>query len=104
MTKDEMLKERDRLAKEHATWTRYPLRLDGSVNETTHRNETMELSFRFGFDAALKLMERERVKPLRDALKDASDTIHGEFCGSGQHHPLCKPLLETLSQVEEWHE
>lgn len=55
MTREEMLKERDRLA---STYVRGHFQAD-----------TRAQCFRAGFSAAMELMERERVKPLREACE-----------------------------------
>ncbi len=45
------------------------------------------------YDAALKDAEM-----LVEALEAACETIHGEFCGFGTHHPLCAGPREALAK------
>lgn len=106
MTKDEMLKERDRLA-EH---------LDKTKSLHVHMDYTVSKAFIDGFNAALELIERERVNPLRDAAVKAlgalSDSRHHGFSlwpeGKNciQVGQACSPafdkLEDALAQVERW--
>ncbi len=39
------------------------------------------------------LADRDRY---RIALKDAVETIHGEFCGTSGHHPVCDRPRKAL--------
>lgn len=36
-----------------------------------------------------------------EALKDAQETICGEFCGGKGHHPVCKTPSAALSRLAE---
>lgn len=46
-------------------------------------------------------MEDEKLT-LLNALKEAAETIHYEFCGRG-HHRLCQIQLDIIKQFEpEW--
>jgi hypothetical protein len=47
------------------------------------------------YEARIAELEAEN-KRLREALEDAIDTIHSEFCGSGKHHPLCESPRRAL--------
>lgn len=96
MTKDEMLKERDRLGRAYqdAEGLRAPSRL--VINA--------EFDYRAGFHAALELSERERVKPLRDALKFYGNDFFyqsGGHAGEGPSRLGPDVAKEALAQVEE---
>lgn len=84
MTRKQIEDERDRLA-----------------NDEVHY-----LAFKAGFDAAVRLMEEHRVRPLREAL--LSINYKTTFPGEHEDEHLIQRCLdiseEALAQVEEWSE
>jgi len=73
---------------------------DALKAENERLNEQVMLSARLASKDQAKIDKlAEQVKVLSDALIDAVDTIHGEFCGSGRHHDLCSVPSEALEKV-----
>lgn len=57
-------------------------------------------------DEEAEMLQRQ-IDSLKLALNDALETIHLEFCGSGQHHPNCIRPREiagkyTLPSEADW--
>lgn len=61
-----------------------------------------ERTYRAAFNAAMELSERERVKPLRDALKVIAEDV-GTYPGQSEVEIEQRKAAERiLAQVKEW--
>lgn len=100
MTKDEILKEWERLAKRDGVgMTKDEMLKERNRLSTEVNNDydyVAELHWRDGFNAAMELIERERVKPLRDALERLRASLTCAMCV--KNHKIAN---EALAQVEE---
>lgn len=87
MTKAQLEEERYKLMKEYwATWT------------DTERWDVYG-DFKAGFSAAVAIMERERVKPLRDAIVEHVECEPGMYGNECVGLGGADGLKEALSQV-----
>lgn len=61
------MSEREAAAEKYSTWTRHPLRCDGTTVETKHFSEDKNIAFKAGWDECLT--DSSVVRRLVEALK-----------------------------------
>lgn len=86
------IEERDSAAEKFSTWTRHPLRCDGTTVETKHFREDKNIAFKAGWDQALT---SSVVKGLVDWIRDMPCK-----CGAFKHLPPPCARCEIIEKYE----